>query len=98
MLSIANPERYYQVFLSQGIGMGIGAHQVLLGERSALSRYIGAGFVYIPSIAVQSHHWGRLRPLAMGIEFTGIRRFIHVNTPLTGYEQVHHAEALSFLS
>lgn len=25
MVSLAHPEKYYQVFLSQGVGMGIGA-------------------------------------------------------------------------
>ncbi|KAI0319669.1 major facilitator superfamily domain-containing protein [Amylostereum chailletii] len=54
MLSIAHPTRYYQIFLAQGIGMGL-----------------GAGLIYIPSIAIQSHHWGSRRPLALGIIFSG---------------------------
>ncbi|ETW76306.1 MFS monocarboxylate transporter [Heterobasidion irregulare TC 32-1] len=54
MLSIAHPDEYYQIFLSQGIGMGL-----------------GAGLIYIPCLAIQSHHWRTHRAMAMGIVFTG---------------------------
>ena len=55
MLSLAHPDQYYQLFLSQGIGMGL-----------------GSGLIYIPCLAVQSHHWRTRRALALGIVFTGI--------------------------
>jgi hypothetical protein len=55
MVSIAHPDKYYQLFLSQGLGVGI-----------------GTGLVYIPSLAVQVHHWKRYRPLAMGVVITGM--------------------------
>lgn len=54
MVSLAHPDKYYQVFLSQGVGLGI-----------------GAGLLYVPSMAVQSHHWRTYRALAMGVVTTG---------------------------
>ena len=54
MLSLAHVDCYYQVFLSQGVGMGI-----------------GSGLIYLPAMAVQSHHWKARRALAMGIVITG---------------------------
>ncbi|CAL1697811.1 unnamed protein product [Somion occarium] len=54
MLSLAHPDKYYQLFLSQGVGMGI-----------------GSGLLYMPAMAVQSHHWQKRRPLAMGIVISG---------------------------
>ncbi|KAJ7813776.1 major facilitator superfamily domain-containing protein [Mycena olivaceomarginata] len=54
MLSLCKPEQYYQIFLAQGIGLGI-----------------GAGTVYIPSIAVVSHHFQKRRALAMTIVASG---------------------------
>lgn len=55
MLSLSHVDRYYQLFLSQGVGMGI-----------------GAGLVYLPSLAVQAHHWQTRRAMAMGIAITGM--------------------------
>lgn len=55
MVSIAHPNKYYQLFLSQGLCMGI-----------------GTGLIYVPSLAVQAHHWKRYRPLAMGVVITGM--------------------------
>ncbi|KAJ3925839.1 MAG: MFS general substrate transporter [Lentinula lateritia] len=54
MVSIAHTDKYYQLFLSQGLTAGI-----------------GAGLVYVPVMAVQTHYWRRLRPVAMGIVITG---------------------------
>ncbi|THU98498.1 MFS general substrate transporter [Dendrothele bispora CBS 962.96] len=54
MVSIAHPDQYYQIYLAQGLGMGI-----------------GAGLLYVPAVALQSHHWRRRRALAMGIVVTG---------------------------
>jgi len=54
MLSIADRSRFYQLYLSQGLGMGI-----------------GAGLIYVPSVAVQGHHWRTRRSLAMGIVVCG---------------------------
>jgi hypothetical protein len=54
MLSLASPDHYYQIFLSQGVGMGI-----------------GSGLIYLPSMAVQAHHWKVRRSLAMGVVITG---------------------------
>ncbi|KAF8523759.1 MFS general substrate transporter, partial [Hysterangium stoloniferum] len=54
MLSLAHIDKYYQIFLSQGIGMGI-----------------GAGLIYLPSLAVQAHYWRTRRALAMGVAITG---------------------------
>ena len=54
MLSLADPEKYYQVFLSQGLGAGL-----------------GVGLLYVPSLAVQAHHWRRRRALAMGTTISG---------------------------
>lgn len=54
MLSISHPGDYYQLFLSQGIGMGL-----------------GSGIVYIPSLAVQAHHWQKHRAMALGVTLTG---------------------------
>ncbi|KXN80861.1 Riboflavin transporter MCH5 [Leucoagaricus sp. SymC.cos] len=54
MLSICHTDKFYQLYLSQGLGMGI-----------------GAGLLYVPSMAVQAHHWRTRRALAMGIVATG---------------------------
>ena len=54
MLSICHTDKFYQLYLSQGLGMGI-----------------GAGLLYVPSVAVQAHHWRSRRALAMGIVATG---------------------------
>ncbi|KIJ42187.1 hypothetical protein M422DRAFT_171278, partial [Sphaerobolus stellatus SS14] len=54
MLSLAHVDKYYQLFLSQGVGMGI-----------------GSGLIYLPSVAVQAHHFRRHRALAIGIAITG---------------------------
>jgi MFS family permease len=54
MLSLVRLDRYYQIFLSQGVGMGI-----------------GSGLIYLPSMAVQTHHWKKRRSMAMGIVITG---------------------------
>lgn len=55
MLSLAHVDKFYQLFLSQGVGMGI-----------------GGGLVYLPSMAVQGHHWKSKRALSMGIVMSGI--------------------------
>ncbi|KAI0696992.1 MFS general substrate transporter [Cerioporus squamosus] len=54
MVSIADRSQYYQIYLSQGLGMGI-----------------GAGLIYVPSVAVQGHHWRAHRAFAMGIVVCG---------------------------
>ncbi|KAF8520548.1 MFS general substrate transporter [Gautieria morchelliformis] len=53
-LSFVHLDRYYQIFLSQGIGMGL-----------------GSGLIYLPSMVVQTHHWGAGRATAMGVVITG---------------------------
>ncbi|KAJ7689733.1 major facilitator superfamily domain-containing protein [Mycena rosella] len=54
MLSLCKPEQFYQVFLAQGLGVGI-----------------GAGAVYVPSIAIVSHYFQKRRALAMSIVTAG---------------------------
>ncbi|KAH9840918.1 major facilitator superfamily domain-containing protein [Rhodofomes roseus] len=54
MVSIADRSKYYQLYLAQGLGMGI-----------------GGGLLYVPSLAVQGHHWRARRSLAMGIVVSG---------------------------
>ncbi|RDB20144.1 Riboflavin transporter MCH5 [Hypsizygus marmoreus] len=54
MVSLAHHDQYYQIFLAQGPGMGI-----------------GAGFLYVPAMAIQAHHWQNRRALAMGIVISG---------------------------
>ncbi|EGO02296.1 hypothetical protein SERLA73DRAFT_71438 [Serpula lacrymans var. lacrymans S7.3] len=54
MLSLAKPNQYYQIFLSQSLGAGI-----------------GAGMIYIPSIAVVSHYFQRRRSLVMTLVASG---------------------------
>ncbi|KAJ4469214.1 MFS general substrate transporter [Lentinula aciculospora] len=43
-------------------------YQLFLSQ--GLAAGLGAGLVYVPVLAVQSHHWRRLRPVAMGIVIT----------------------------
>ena len=38
---------------------------------------IGAGFLYLPALAVQAHHWRERRALAMGVAFTGEIHITH---------------------
>jgi len=54
MLSFAKPDKFYQVFLAQGLGASI-----------------GAGLMYVPSMAVVSHHFQKRRALAMTIVACG---------------------------
>ncbi|KAG2120295.1 major facilitator superfamily domain-containing protein [Suillus cothurnatus] len=54
MLSLSKPDQYYQIFLTQGVGLGI-----------------ASGLVYVPSIAVVSHHFRRRRTLAMTFVASG---------------------------
>ncbi|KAJ3493148.1 hypothetical protein NLJ89_g11085 [Agrocybe chaxingu] len=54
MVSICDPQKYYQLYLAQGLGVGI-----------------GSGLLYVPCLAVQSHHWRARRAYAMGIVATG---------------------------
>ncbi|KAJ7753938.1 major facilitator superfamily domain-containing protein [Mycena maculata] len=54
MLSLCKPEKYYQVFLAQGIGAGL-----------------GAGALYVPSVAVIAHYFKKRRTLALTIVASG---------------------------
>ncbi|KAJ6532426.1 major facilitator superfamily domain-containing protein [Mycena capillaripes] len=54
MLSLCQRQQLYQMFLAQGVGMGL-----------------GAGLVYIPSMAVVSHYFQKRRALAMTIVASG---------------------------
>ncbi|KAG1887487.1 major facilitator superfamily domain-containing protein [Suillus fuscotomentosus] len=54
MLSLSKPDQYYQIFLSQGLGLGI-----------------ATGLLYIPSVAVSSHHFRQGRTLVMTFVVTG---------------------------
>ncbi|KAJ7077540.1 major facilitator superfamily domain-containing protein [Mycena belliarum] len=54
MLSLCKPEQYYQIFLAQGIGAGL-----------------GAGTVYVPSVALVSHYFHKRRALAMTLVASG---------------------------
>jgi hypothetical protein len=40
---------------------------------------IAAGLLYVPSVAVQAHHWRKRRALAMGIVATGCPIHPHVS-------------------
>ncbi|EJU01047.1 MFS general substrate transporter [Dacryopinax primogenitus] len=53
-LSAAQPGQYYQFFLAQGLGQGI-----------------GMGLLYLPAVAVLSHHFEKRRALASGFVFMG---------------------------
>lgn len=59
MVSIADRSKYYQLYLSQGLGMGI-----------------GAGLIYVPTMALQGQHWRARRALAMGVVVCGM--FVHL--------------------
>ncbi|KAI0780298.1 MFS general substrate transporter, partial [Fomes fomentarius] len=54
MHSLAKPDAYYQILLSQGIAAGI-----------------GAGMLYVPSIAILSHYFRKRRALAMTLVASG---------------------------
>ncbi|KAF7354107.1 MFS general substrate transporter [Mycena venus] len=54
MLSLCQRQQLYQMFLAQGVGMGL-----------------GAGIVYIPSMAIVSHYFQKRRALAMSIVASG---------------------------
>ncbi|KAJ7290034.1 MFS general substrate transporter [Mycena rebaudengoi] len=54
MLSLCKREQLYQIFLAQGIGVGL-----------------GAGIVYIPSVAVVSHYFHKRRAIAMSVVASG---------------------------
>ncbi|KAJ7277950.1 major facilitator superfamily domain-containing protein [Mycena rebaudengoi] len=54
MLSLCKPEQLYQIFLAQGLGLGL-----------------GAGIVFVPSVAIVSHYFLKRRALAMSIVASG---------------------------
>ncbi|KAJ7820545.1 MFS general substrate transporter [Mycena leptocephala] len=54
MLSLCKPDQFYQIFLAQGLGVGL-----------------GAGALYVPSVAIVAHYFQRRRPLAMSIVSSG---------------------------
>ncbi|KAJ7664591.1 MFS general substrate transporter [Mycena polygramma] len=54
MLSLCKTEQFYQIFLAQGLGAGL-----------------GAGAVYVPSVAIVAHYFQRRRALAMSIVASG---------------------------
>ncbi|KAG1820096.1 major facilitator superfamily domain-containing protein [Suillus variegatus] len=54
MLSLSKSDQYYQIFLSQGLGLGI-----------------ATGLLYIPSVAIISHHFRQRRTLVMTFVATG---------------------------
>ncbi|KIK39965.1 hypothetical protein CY34DRAFT_56231, partial [Suillus luteus UH-Slu-Lm8-n1] len=54
MLSWSKPDQYYQIFFSQGLGLGI-----------------ASGLMYIPTMAIISHHFRRRRTLVMTFVATG---------------------------
>ncbi|KAG1749131.1 major facilitator superfamily domain-containing protein [Suillus paluster] len=54
MLSLSKPDQYYQIFLAQGLGLGI-----------------ASGLMYVPSMAVISHHFRRRRTLVMTFAASG---------------------------
>ncbi|KAK7466082.1 hypothetical protein VKT23_004807 [Stygiomarasmius scandens] len=62
MLSLAKPNQFYQIFLSQGLGAGL-----------------GAGILYVPSIAIVSQYFRERRALAMTIVASGssLGAFLH---------------------
>ncbi|KAI9068325.1 MFS general substrate transporter [Trametes sanguinea] len=85
MLSLAKPGQYYQVFLSQGVGVGI-----------------GAGMMYIPSVAVVSQYFHKRRALAMTIVASGssLGAIVHpimlnntLNNPKIGFANAARANA-----
>ncbi|KAG1748489.1 MFS general substrate transporter [Suillus paluster] len=54
MLSLSKPDQYYQIFLSQGLGLGV-----------------AMGLMFIPSIAIISHHFQERRTLVMAFTISG---------------------------
>lgn len=75
MLSLASVNSYYQLFLAQGVGLGL-----------------GAGLIYMPSMAIQAHYWRRRRALVMGIVITGTAFFlllIHLHPHNSSSKQEH---------
>ncbi|KAG1731655.1 MFS general substrate transporter [Suillus paluster] len=54
MLSLSKPDQYYQIFLSQGLGLGV-----------------ATGLMYIPSMAIVSHHFQERRTLVMTFAASG---------------------------
>ncbi|KAI0633743.1 MFS general substrate transporter [Trametes polyzona] len=85
MLSLAKPQKYYQVLLSQGVGMGL-----------------GAGLVYVPSVAVLSQYFAKRRALTMTIVASGssLGSIIHpimlnntLNNPRIGFAIAARANA-----
>lgn len=55
LFSLAHPDKYYQLFLTLGVMIGL-----------------GGGIIYLPAIAVQSHHWRKHQALAIGVVGTGM--------------------------
>ncbi|EIW63445.1 MFS general substrate transporter [Trametes versicolor FP-101664 SS1] len=85
MLSLAKPNQYYQVLLSQGIGAGL-----------------GAGMVYIPSVAIISQYFHKRRALTMTIVASGssLGSIVHpimlnntLNNPKIGFATAARANA-----
>lgn len=72
MLSICEPNHYYQVFLSQGVGMGIGMGLVGLARTiRCLSPTHCPEQLFVPAVSLPSHYFRARRSLVMGMVFSG---------------------------
>lgn len=94
MLSLANPRSYYQIILSQGVGMGIGSGLLLVPaisvqahhwrkHRSLAMGIVLAGIVYFIVVIINSHSFS----LYSGTSCGGIVYPIMLN------QLIHHSTA-----
>jgi len=71
MLSLCHMDKFYQLYLAQGLGMGI-----------------GAGLLYVPSVAIQAHHWRTHRSFAMGIVASGLSSSSFYSFPCSQFRSI----------
>ena len=73
MHSLAKPDKYYQVFTAIAslpfYELTPSPHQIFLSQ--GIGAGLGAGMLYVPSMAVLSHYFGRRRSLALTMAAAG---------------------------
>ncbi|KAF8170723.1 major facilitator superfamily domain-containing protein [Mycena galopus ATCC 62051] len=73
MLSLAKPNQYYLVFLTQGVGnLGLITYVAQVELTFGIPGLgIGLGLTFLPALGVAAHHFSQRRGLAIGIMTTG---------------------------
>jgi MCP family monocarboxylic acid transporter-like MFS transporter 10 len=72
MLSLAKPDQYYQVFLSQGLSDSSSLQYMPpYMSNAAIGVGLGLGLLFVPVVNIPMHHFLKRRLIANGVATTG---------------------------